>query len=234
MIIVLWLIGFIGGLLGDLLESIDVDSWFGEEYEYVAEEPIYSEDISEEYIASVEVDDEDADWSDDTWETVDYEEILAVGERCNGYWHYPISGEDIYGTMIEFAKTELGLEMIELSEEMYNNISHSEYGEYTYYSRYRYWEWVDGFVSITCDSVTDEIHYIGVYSWNADQAIELALKAFSIVEDEESVDVMRKSLYEALKGEEIQEGYLIDMGRSSVWISEDLGEIMIEIAPAWE
>lgn len=236
--IIFWIIG----ILANVVSELDIESWIEENFEFMSEEPGRIEDYSGESAAADVVESVEVSWEytwetlnyEDTWEEVDYEEILAAEERCNGNGHYHMSGADVYESLLEFVGTELGLELVDQYEDMYNNISHSEYGDYTYYSRYRCMEWDEGLVFVTCDSVTDEIHDISVYSYNEDLAIEIALKAFGMVEDEASVDTLRKSLYESLEGDDIQDGYLIDMGNSSVWITEESGEVTIDLWPITE
>ncbi|MBQ8815333.1 MAG: hypothetical protein IJZ85_12655 [Lachnospiraceae bacterium] len=232
--IVLWLISFLGGLLGDVLESIDVDSWFEEEYI----PDIEVESISEEVYPDTPEQDESvtADIDEDGYVELDYDKLLAIGERCDGYWHYSLSGDLVYEELMIFAESEMGLTMTEQSDYMINEAETPEDGGYTYYDYCRYWDWADGYFAVGSDSVTGDTHYVYAYSNNADQAIEIVLEAFSIVEDADSVGTMRTSLYNAIDQKDITEGYFFDMGNSSVWIYLDSeeGYYMVEVYPVTE
>lgn len=218
-------------MLGDLVSELDVDSWFEPDYEYVQEEPAYSD----ESIESVEADDEDLEWDEDVWETVDYADILATGERCNGYWHYSMDGKDMYEQLVTYVSTQMQLVMTDQSEYMSNDVGHYEDGDYTYYEQCYYWDWEDGYLGVGCDSVTGETHYVYCNSWDADLAIDICMKAFSIVEGEDSAAVMAKSLTEVIKADDIEDGYFFDMGDSTVWICKmSEGYYTVEISPVTE
>ena len=235
-----WLISFVIGIIGEVIDNIHFDRLF--EGEYVPES---LEEESLEIYPDTPVSDGKDEWLDATvsaetseygFVELDYEKLLDIGERCSGYWHYPMSGDLIYDELAIFAEVELGLTMTEQSDYMINEADISEYGGYTYFDSCRYWDWQDGYFCVGSDSVTNDVHYIYSYSWNADQAIEIVLEAFGMVEGEDSVDGMRTSLYDAIEHEDITDGYFFDMGDSSVWICKDKeeGYYMVEVTPITE
>lgn len=231
--IIFWIIG----IFGNVLSELEIGSWFEDRQEYVTEETVHADDfsveVSPEFPESAPADAEES--VENYYETLDYAEIMAAGERCSGYWHYPAEGTELYKALAEFARTEMGLVMTEESDYMINEAAAEEYGGYTYFDTCHYWDWQDGYLGVGSDSVTGEVHYVLVYGWNADEVIEIILKAFSIVEDEGSADVMRNSLCDAVKKEDIKDGYYFDMGDSSVWICEaSEGYYMAEVYPVTE
>lgn len=159
----------------------------------------------------------DGDFFEDDWEEVEYSEILAAGVHCNGYDHYTVKGKALYDILSEVMEKETGLTATGNSEYQENEIYHdSEFGDTTYYDRYRYKDWKDGCYGVVSDSVTDEVHYVTVYGYSPKEMITLGMAA---LEEMECVDVsgMRKLLEDALSREDITDGKIYTIGDSSIW-----------------
>lgn len=173
---------------------------------------------------------------EDEWEEVEYSEIIAAGVRCDGYDHYEIKGKELYNTLSEVMEKEMGLIVTGSSEYQDNGIFHdSEYGDITYYDYYRYKDWGKSYFSVVSDTVTDEVHYVGVYGTNSQEIINLGMAALDAVE---SVDVsgMRKLLEDTLKSGEVTDGKIYTIGDSSIWFNKDETDdyYVFEISPVSE
>ena len=182
---------------------------------------------------SIEV---DGDFFEDDWEEVEYSDIIAAGVRCDGYDHYEIKGKELYNTLSEVMEKEMGLIVTGSSEYQDNGIFHdSEYGDITYYDYYRYKDWGKSYFSVVSDTVTDEVHYVGVYGTNPQEIINLGMAALDAVE---SVDVsgMRKLLEDTLKSGEVTDGKIYTIGDSSIWFNKDETDdyYVFEISPVSE
>ena len=215
-ILVIWLIGLLGSILGDVLEDIDVESWF---------EGQLTPDIRDDIEVSLSPD-----------AAGDSMVVPVPGEHCNGYWHYPVSGVSVYEQLVRMAEDEIGLIMVDESEYMLNEADTSVPDGYTYYDQSYYWDWEDGNFSVSCDSATGELHCVIAHSPHANEVIEILVEAFCLADDPDAEDTMRTALSEAVLREDIGDGCFIEMGNSLVWIYQDTeyGYFMGDIYPAAE
>lgn len=216
LVVVIAIIAMIIGAISSL--EMNVDDWF----EMIADESVF------------------ADWDDEywgsEWKEADYDDIMSAGVACNGYWHYPVAGKLLYNELVTIAETEMGLVMTANSEEMDNGMyTDSEYGDVTYYDTYRYWDWAEGYFGVICDTVTDEVHYVTVYSLEPGEVIELGMR---VLEQVESGDVssMRDQLNDALESGELTDGIIYDIGNSSIWFYQDSADesYRLEVSPVSE
>ena len=215
-IFIVWMIGVLGSILGDVLVDIDVESWF---------EGQLTPDIRDDIEVSLSPD-----------AAGDSMVVPVPGERCNGYWHYPVSGVSVYEQLVRMAEDEIGLIMVDESEYMLNEADTSVPDGYTYYDQSYYWDWEDGNFSVSCDSATGELHCVIAHSPHADEVIEILVEAFCLADDPDAEDTMRTALSEAVLREDIGDGCFIEMGNSLVWIYQDTeyGYFMGDLYPATE
>ena len=216
MVLVIWLIG----MLGEILPELEIESWF--EADWFEEESVdWIPEGSAEF------------W--ENWEEVDYDEILKAGKPCDGYWHYHIDGDKVYDALVDFTQTDLKLTMTENSEWMENGVSKTEYGTYSYYDTFCYWDWLDGYFGVTCDSVTNEIHYVSVDGVNEEEIFAILVKAIELVEDAETAATIKGRLDEMNKNGELNGGVYLSFGDSELWAElEDDGWYYIEVYPVTE
>lgn len=185
--------------------------------------------------ASISVDLGD-DFLDDNWEEIDYSDVILGGVRCDGYWHYPISGKALYDELVTIAEKEMGLVVTDTSEYMDNGILHdSDYGDITYYDTYQYWDWADGYIGVVYDTFSEEVHFVTVYGLEPKEVLLLGIEALRKVETGD-LSAMYDTLSAALEGEDVTEGKIYNVGNSSIWVCQDSVDeaYRIEISPVSE
>lgn len=159
------------------------------------------------------------------WEELDYDEIVAEGRCCSGYWHYHVDGDQLYEDLTGYAETTMGLMMEDETDYMSNYVYRSEFGDYEYFDHYLYWDWADGYISVGCDTVTREIHSIGIYGDGQETVIQLAVKAAELVDAEVSEDIIRKGMADYLDNGE----YKIEIEGSGLWFYAEVNDSYYEI-----
>ena len=211
--IVIGFILLIAGLISSL--EMNMDDWL---------------EIFEDMSIEVNI---DGDFPEDDWEEVEYSDIIAAGVHCNGYDHYAVKGKALYDTLSEVMEKEIGLTVTGSSEYQENSVFHdSEYDDITYYDRYRYKDWKNGYFGVVSDTVTDEVHYFTIYGDSPKEMIELGMAALKEMESGD-VSSMEKLLEDALLSEDLADGKIYTIGDSSIWFCKYTteNEYIIEIGP---
>jgi hypothetical protein len=126
---------------------------------------------------------EDTESADSNYIDVDYDEIIAAGEPCNGYAHFSISKEEFVSMMDQYYE-ETG-DTVDFSTDMDNYYENTDDGKFTYYETYSIWDYTDDTQDqfyISTDTVTEELMYIAVITTTPERAEDLITKSMQIAD----------------------------------------------------